>query len=290
MFSESEEYPQTPAHGELAESIPDALGQFNALTSPEGVEAETQRLHDEMNLFLDENNQWDEKKANNFENFLAHKAFQLEEKEDKEAVSMLRQTRKQFYRIESDYRRYLDMTYEKPIIAITIDDPRGQAIIRAGESKSRHSDRQIFIPINTPTLQRSLDNNTPRLFMQDINTQKPGTGSIAVNRLVAVGASFKSWTSGYAGVGNKREEGTQNVKKSADLISDYAERSTEIPPLEEVTALITTDGAIYYMATGGAHRAAAAIMKGQERLDATTIVFRKIDMSSGDIEAYAFVA
>ena len=270
---------------ELSEAIPTALAQFNTLTSEEGIAHETERLHDTMAPFLDENSLWDTSKANAFYKFLIQKGIEYEELGNQDGLAMTQAVRGQFHLTEDDYRRYLDLLQSKPHVGIRIDDPRGQTILQAGEAVPRPSQSQIFIPNSNRRFMEAYQNQTCRLFMKDINTLYPRTVSVAVDRIVAASAPFDSWTSGYS-AGNKREQGSRVERNSADLIKEYALRPSEIPPLDQVRGLITRDGALYYHVTGGAHRAAAAIMKGQRRIPTKEIVFQPINMSSADIECY----
>jgi uncharacterized ParB-like nuclease family protein len=50
---------------------------------------------------------------------------------------------------------------------------------------------------------------------------------------------------------------------------------------------MTHDGCLYYVADGGAHRAAAAIMKGQDRIGVKTLVIMPVNMTSAEIESMA---
>lgn len=286
MTFENQHFLTQPAEGELSEAIPTALEQFNALTSPEGIASEAQRLHTVMSPFLDEDNRWDELKASVFNRFMVQKGIEFEEAGNLNGVAMAQAVRQQLYRTADDYPRYRDLLQEKPLVSIRMDDLRGRAILQAGESVPRPMRGQLFIPPQDRHFMAAYENQTRCLFMKDIRTQSPGTATIAVDRIVAVAAPFNSWTSGYSS-GQKREHGSQIESSSAELIQDYATRPTEIPPLDQVRGLITSDGALYYLVTGGAHRAAAAIMKGQEHIETKEIVFQPINMNSSDIEAYS---
>jgi hypothetical protein len=81
-------------------------------------------------------------------------------------------------------------------------------------------------------------------------------------------SDFASWKGrDWDGMGNKsivNRDGQAVTKPSFEVIKDYAERPTELPPLEGIHAYIQPNGIVIYKASPSNHRTAAAIARGQE--------------------------
>lgn len=190
-----------------------------------------------------------------------------------------RELKAQFYRRRSN-------SPEGRHLEIAMQDTRAQTLVHAGEAVPRLGNGQLFVTTEQTNylLESARQQSAGDLRIQDINTQRPGTMEIAVGRIIGVHASFSSWTSGYI-AGRKVEDGPSHVERdSAEHIRDYATRPTPIPALDEVMGLMTSDGALYYIANAGAHRAAAAVMKRQETIETKAIQIIPINITAKQIE------
>jgi uncharacterized ParB-like nuclease family protein len=82
---------------------------------------------------------------------------------------------------------------------------------------------------------------------------------------VVSAAGLESWETGRGKIGLKDTGGARN-RRSADVIQEYAARPTDFPPVEGANVLLTNDGQMLVEVTSGAHRTAAAKMRGDETL------------------------
>ncbi len=85
----------------------------------------------------------------------------------------------------------------------------------------------------------------------------------------------KSFISKYFRLG--RNKGS-NEMSSLNVIKHYANLSTELPPVSQMNMYIQPDGKVFFDNAGGdSHRIAAAILRGQEFINAENVYVYKID-------------
>jgi len=141
--------------------------------------------------------------------------------------------------------------------ALTFDSGEaeiGQFIteLQANSSKEEHSfiyDDDFMYGVDEAQPQIIIESQSnPMLF--------PLTAFVSAN-------GFDSWEAG-------REHGVQRADSSAELIHEYAERPTDIPPVEARALLLETGEVI--LKSENAHRAAAAKLKGQEMIGVESLI------------------
>jgi hypothetical protein len=128
---------------------------------------------------------------------------------------------------------------------------------------------------------------TPRLLSQHVVASIPDvsgwpaisldgdrTHSLAipcVNMVYAEG--FESWETGRGGTKMSDDGDTISSK---EVIDNYAARETKIPPIDAL-GFIQPNGIIVYAVRDGAHRAAAALQRGEEYIEAQHLRLVRVD-------------
>ncbi len=107
------------------------------------------------------------------------------------------------------------------------------------------------------------------------------TVNVPIQNVVSAG-SLDSWMGqGYDGNDPKErtlEDGRKVEGRSFSAIKEYAERSTELPPVEEIDAYVQPDGTVLFSPDVSNHRTAAAIARGYTELAvANKITIHQLD-------------
>lgn len=94
---------------------------------------------------------------------------------------------------------------------------------------------------------------------------------------------MQSWEGGRKrGVLKENDEG--KVLQSAEIIADYAQRTTQAPPIERVHAYIQPNGIALYATEGGSHRTAAAVLRGDQAIQANSLIVHQIATNFVNVE------
>lgn len=81
---------------------------------------------------------------------------------------------------------------------------------------------------------------------------------------------FQSWGEARGTNTPKLNEHGERVN-SAALLKDYASRVTQAPPIQKVIGFVQPNGLILYTTREGSHRTGAAVMRGDETIQAKTL-------------------
>lgn len=270
--------------------VTSARSQLDALLLPENIIQQQETISHELGPFVDEDGSFMQDRADDVQfisNAIIKSQIDIGDASEDDRKS---NTRYFWEELKAQYYRAKENSIDPPRLHISVSDPVGQNLVCSGESQGRPNRDQIFISTHAigSIIGAADDNRAGRLTISDINTQHRGETSISVGRLIGSSAPFSSWISGYEN-GGKVEPGDPTGKEqdSAEKIRDYASRPTPIPSLDHAIGFVTHDGCLYYVADGGAHRAAAAIMKGQDRIGVKTLVIMPVNMTSAEIESMA---
>ncbi len=86
---------------------------------------------------------------------------------------------------------------------------------------------------------------------------------------------FTSWK-GRSGTKQEDVVGATN-RSSAKVIADFASRETPAPPLDRVVGYVQPNGVVLYASADGAHRTAAAIVRGDEFIQTTRLELHQLE-------------
>ncbi|MEK7594806.1 MAG: hypothetical protein AAB436_04165 [Patescibacteria group bacterium] len=136
-------------------------------------------------------------------------------------------------------------------ITIKGQEPEATKLVSELQTKAANTETS-FIP--NESFQALIDRTGPSVLIK--SRDNPMEFPLAS---IVSAQSFESWETG------RGPNAIKDGKTSPELIKDYAERSTEIPPVVDATAVILPTGEVV-LSSDEAHRVAAAKLKGQETI------------------------
>jgi hypothetical protein len=237
-----------------------ALQAYNELTSPDGLQAFQQRIADEVRGFnyegvLGDISQAEERLQGKLRDLRAqaetdeplyydqqlkdftHRLNELDDRERAAKRVHAFQTDRQF-----NFDRHGALTYDSS------EAEAGQFIAQLLTNSSKEDHGFIY----DDEFKYAVDEAQPQIIIES-------RGEPILFPLTAFvsATGMDSWELG-------RQHGVQRADSSADLIREYAERPTDIPPVEAQALLLETGEVV--LKSENAHRAAAAKLKGQATL------------------------
>lgn len=255
-------------HEQKPEKYFNPSSEFDRLTAPERIEREHQDIVDTLNFM-------DEGAIAEKQQMLANRWRQLSEKASRPRVVAKRED------IESEMA-WLD--YYSGQYRHRAHDRKYAMERRPHELWLDASDTDKVEPIT------DLLKQTPRLsdttFTQVLPTLEGGRSAIFIvgdsahpievpTANIVSAESFDSWEEGRGKLSKMSDNGRE--KTSREVIEDYASRDTDVPPIESVVGYIQPNSLIVYRVKAGSHRAAAAIMRGDEYLATSNLTLVKLD-------------
>ncbi len=97
-------------------------------------------------------------------------------------------------------------------------------------------------------------------------------------------SGIDSWQGrGINGTGLKKSQHDSVLRSSADTIRYYAQLGSDAPPVEMASGYIQPNGIIFYSVGSGSHRAAAALLRGDEEVRVSKLSMYLTDENFFDV-------
>ena len=89
---------------------------------------------------------------------------------------------------------------------------------------------------------------------------------------------FRSWEEGRGGVDKVDKTSPELARRTSQAtVEEYANRSTQAPPIEAVSGFVQPNGLVLFVTEMGSHRTAAAIYRGDATIRITRLILARLN-------------
>lgn len=161
------------------------------------------------------------------------------------------------------------MERNRAALMLSPDDERVAPLVE-GLVASEQPQQQQFIDLQR--LDAGVPDPGQRIFIERGRNDDPI--SLPVHNFVSA-YGIRSWSRGREqNILKTNDQG--EVLTSDEVIADYAQRTTQAPPIERVHAYIQPNGITLYVTESGVHRTAAAILRGDRMIQTNSLIVHQL--------------
>jgi len=256
---------QSEQHAPQMEQAPFAQ-YFDKLVSPTALQEERTTLHDAYQARSPENTA---QRQHELEGELSEARQTEDEGRFSAASQALRKLEDDIESRYAIYERLGTMERAPKALALNVEAPQATAIQEAALAGPR-MDETHFMQLS------EVDQHLPEDDKWVMITREKGQGPIELPvKNFVYAAQLGSWQAGRVERGKVDEAG--RTVESRDVIENYRNREAHTaPPLERVSGYVQPNGLILYATESGAHRTAAAVLRGDETIKTDSLRLYKL--------------